>query len=62
MSREIKDFFQINDKDNLKSYQAIQNDKIHSVNIIKEGFKSSIAQWQCKKKIDNMIRKLQNKI
>ena len=30
--------------------------------IIKEDFKYSIAQWQCKKKIDKLIKNLQNKI
>ncbi len=31
-------------------------------NSIKEDFKYSIAQWQSKKKIDKLLRKLQNKI
>ncbi len=41
--------------------QDKQKEKRNKNCTIKHDFKYSIAQWQSKKKIDNLLRKLQNK-
>ncbi len=62
MTKEIQDLYRINDRNIFNSYQVKQKEKINNNYIIKEDFKTSIQQWQRKKKIDNLIRKLENKM
>jgi len=60
MTKEIQDFYRIYDRNPYNSFQDKQKEKRNNNCIIKEDFKNSIAHWQCKKKVDKLIRKLQN--
>lgn len=60
MPKEIQDFYRIYDRNPYNSFQDKQKEKRNNNHTIKEDFKNSIAHWQCKKKADKLIRKLQN--
>ncbi len=62
MTKEIQDLYRINDRNIFNSYRVKQKEKINNNCITKEDFKASMKQWQRKKKIDNLIRKLENKM
>ncbi|MFX1503231.1 MAG: hypothetical protein ACFFDH_19880 [Promethearchaeota archaeon] len=64
MTKNIKNFSQVNRNNSFSSYIAtqVEEDKNYIVYTIKEDFKNSVAHWQYKKKISKLKKILRNKM
>lgn len=61
MTKENQDFHQIDDRNPFNSYQDKHKDKKNNNYTLKKDYKNSIAHWQCKKKVNKLIKSLQYK-
>lgn len=62
MRNEIKNFHRLNNRNLFVSNQNKQKENKSNNPNLKQDFKNSVAHWQCKKKVDKLVRTLQNKI
>ncbi len=61
MRNEIENFHRLNNRSIFDSNQSKQKENKSNNSTLKQDFKNSVAHWQCKKKLDKLVRSLQNK-